>query len=72
MEQFHFLLNSSTKSGTVPQKVEQRSKNVEQPPKSGTGAEIGALLHELWNSSTIFGAVPQFVEQFLLKVEQVQ
>ena len=52
--------------------MEQCPKNVEQPPKSGTGAEIGALLHELWNSSTIFGAVPQFVEQFLLKVEQVQ
>ena len=38
--------------------MEQCPKNVEQLPKSGTGAEIGSLLHELWNSSTICGTVP--------------
>ena len=80
VEQFHFLWNSSTKSGAVPlfleqcpknveqcpKNAEQCPKNVEQLPKSGTVAEIG------WNSSTICGTVPQFVEQVLVKVEQVQ
>ena len=51
VEQFYFLLNSSTFYGTVPQFVEQCPKNVEQLPKIGTGPEIRSLFQNLWNSS---------------------
>ena len=50
VEQFHFLWNSSTFYGTVPQFVEQRPKNVEQLPKK-------------WNRSCKRVSVQQIVEQ---------
>ena len=46
VEQFHFLWNSSTFYGTVPQFVEQRPKNVEQLPKK-------------WNRSCNRASIPQ-------------
>ena len=48
VEQFYFLLKSSTFYGTVPQFVEQRLKNVEQLPKSETGPESGSQFKKLW------------------------
>ena len=50
VEQSHFLWNSSTFCGTVPQFVEQRPKNVEQLPKK-------------WNRSCKRVSVQQIVDQ---------
>ena len=50
VKQFHFLRNSSTICGTVPQFVEQRPKNVEQLPKK-------------WNRSCKRVSVQQIVEE---------
>ena len=51
VEQFHFLWNSCTICGTVPQFVKQRLKNVKQLPKK-------------WNRCWKRVAVQQIVEQF--------